>query len=339
MISASKRAGFSLVEMMVSVVILVLLMAVILSITSQTSQLLHTTNSKITSFQDARAAFDALTHNLAQATLNHYYDYYDVNWNPRTPSSTGFVPAYYGRYSDLHFVCGPVDTLFSSGLLGTKQSHAVFFQAPLGFVNDTTTYAQSNSLINALGYYVEFSDNQSSSALPAFLQTTSTLNQKRFRLMQWLQPSEKFQLYDSTLMSANPTSWYTTLTTNKDQCHVMADNVVALILQPQSTPGDTVLAPNYAYDSAPATYDSLRSHLLPPIIQVTMVAIDRDSAARLYQRYQSTEPPLYPASLFKTAASYASDLTTLEQSLQGGYGGPKLNYRVFTTTINTRDYK
>jgi len=339
MTSARKRAGFSLVEVMVSMVVLVLMMAVIFAITSQTSQLWQGTQSKITSFQDARAAFEALTRNLAQATLKHYYDYYDSGWNPRTPSSTNFVPAYYGRYSDLHFVCGPVNTLFSSSLLGTKQSHAVFFQAPLGVVSDTTTYSQSTSLINAMGYYVEYSDNSSSTMLPAFLQATTSMNQKRFRLMQWIQPSEKFMLYDSTVMASNPTGWYTTLTSNQSQCHVMADNVVALIIQPQSTPGDTTLAPNYAYDSYPTAYDTVRSHLLPPIIQVTMVAIDRDSAMRLYLRYKNTEPALYSPSLFLDATKYASDLAQLEATLQGGYGGPKLNYHVFTATVNTHDNK
>jgi len=339
MTSARKRAGFSLVEVMVSMVILILMMAIIFTVTSQTSQLWKGTQSKITSFQDARAAFEALTRNLSQATLNHYYSYYDASGKPCATSSTGFAPTSYGRYSDLHFVCGPVNTLFSASLLGTKQSHAVFFQAPLGFVSDTTTYAQSTGLINAMGYYVEYSNNSSSSSMPAFLQASTTLNQKRFRLMQWIQPSEKFMLYDSTLMAANPTSWYTTLTTNTDQCRVMADNVVALILQPQSTPGDTTLAPNYAYDSYPTTYDSVRSHLLPPSIQVTMVAIDRDSATRLYQWNKTTEPSLYSSSLFLDATKYSADLAQLEATLQGGYGGPKLNYRVFTATVNTRDNK
>jgi len=324
---------------MVSMVVLVLMMAVIFAVTTQTSRLWQGTQSKITSFQDARAAFEALTRNLSQATLNHYYDYYDSSWNPRTSTPTLFVPAYYGRYSDLHFVCGPVNTLFGSSLLGTKQSHAAFFQAPLGFVSDTTTYAQSNSLINAMGYYVEYSDSASSSSLPAFLKTASTMNQKRFRLMQWVQPSEKFMLYDSTLMAADPTSWYTTLATNPGQCRVMADNVVALIIQPQSTPGDTTLAPNYAYDSAPSKYDTVRSHLLPPVIQVTMVAIDRDSAARLYQQNKATEPSLYSPNLFLDATKYSADLAQLEATLKGGYGGPKLNYRIFTATVNTHDNK
>ena len=329
----------TLVEILVSTAILMLLMAIILGVTNQTGRLWRQSSSKIASFQDARAAFEALTRNLSQATLNHYYDYYDDKWDRRDPASTSFVPSNYGRYSDLHFLCGPADTLFDSSTLGTKQSHAVFFQAPLGRVSDKTTYPDSNTLINALGYYVQFSDNKASLARPKFLQGSSSVDQMRFRLMEWMQPSEKFRLYDSTLMAADPKGWYKTLATNTDQCHVMADNILALIVLPESAPGDTTLAPGYSYDSRPATYDPVRSHILPPLLQVTLVAIDRDSAKILDTRYQGSQPPLYLSSWFRSAASYSSDVTQMENTLQGGTGGPKVAYRVFSTTISTRDNK
>lgn len=320
---------------MVSMVVLMLLMGILLTVTTQTGRLWRDTTSKIASFQDARAAFDALTRNLTQATLNHYYDYYDSGWNRRDPGSTSFVPANYGRASDLHFVAGPVDTLFSS--TGNKQSHAVFFEAPLGRVSDKATYSKSDSLINALGYYVEFSDNTGTSLRPKFLRSSAGMSQKRFRLMEWMQPSEKFRLYDSTLVAADPKGWYSTLTTNQDQCRVMADNILALVIQPQSDEGDTALAPSYSYDSRPAVHDQLRSHLLPPRIRVTLVAIDRDSARRLQARYGDAMPPLWSSNWFKSAAAYETDMKNLEDTLQGKTGGDKVNYRIFTTTISTRD--
>ena len=316
-------------------VILMLLMGMILAVTTQTGRLWRSTTSKIAAFQDARAAFDALTRNLTQATLNHYYDYYDSGWNRRDPTNSAFTPANFGRYSDLQFVSGPVDTLFDSSASGTRQSHSVFFQAPLGRVSDKASYSQSESLINALGYYVEFADNTASR--PKFLQGTAGVSQKRFRLMEWMQPSEKFRLYDSALEAADPKGWYTTLTTNNDQCRVMAENILALIILPQSAQGDTTLAPAYAYDSRPATYDALRSHLLPPQIRITLVAIDRDSAMRLQARYGDVMPPIYSSGWFKSAASYDADMKQLEDALQGKTGGPQVNYRIFTTTITTRD--
>lgn len=338
-------------ELMVTMTILMILMTVILAVTNQTGQLWRGTTSKIASFQDARAAFDALTRNLTQATLNHYYDYYDKDWKTRPADTTStayasFVPANYGRASDLQFLCGPVDTLFGTSA-GTKQGHAVFFQAPLGRVDDKAAYAESPGLINALGYYVEFSDNTATSSRPKFLRTAATMKQKRFRLMEWIQPSEKFRLYyNNALPGADPKDWFTTLTTNTDQCRVMADNVLALIILPLSSTGDTThprdttLAPAYSYDSRPAVYDSVRSHLLPPMIQVTMVAIDRESAARLNQQFKDTMPPYYAPRWFTKADSYNDDLKALEKALQGGTPGlPKVNYRIFSTTINTRDYK
>jgi uncharacterized protein (TIGR02599 family) len=327
-----------------------ILMTVILAVTNQTGKLWRGTTSKIASFQDARAAFDALTRNLTQATLNHYYDYYDTNWKTRPADTTSadyaaFTPANYGRASDLQFLCGPADSVFGSSA-GARQGHAIFFQAPLGRVADKAVYSESPSLVNALGYYVEFSDNTSASARPKFLQNATAMKHLRFRLMEWVQPSEKFRLYyNNTLPTADPKEWFLTLTSNPDQCRVLADNVLALIILPLSRTGnatqprDTTLAPAYGYDSRPLTYDLLRSHLLPPMLQVTMVAIDRESAARLNQQYKETMPPYYSPKWFTKADSYDDDLKALENALQGRTGLPKVNYRIFTTIINTRDYK
>ncbi|XHR30560.1 MAG: Verru_Chthon cassette protein C [Chthoniobacteraceae bacterium] len=332
-----KRTAASLMELLVAMTILLILMGIILGVTHQTGQLWRGTNSKIASFQDARAAFDALSRNLSQATLNHYYDYYDKSWKRRTDADTDFVPANYGRSSDLHFLCGPADVLLTSPALGAKQSHAVFFQAPIGRVDDKTAYASANSLVNTIGYYVEFSVNTNATDRPKFLRDVQAMKQARFRLMEWIEPSEKLRLYDASLNAADPKAWLTAVASADTQCRVIAENILALIILPEAQPGDTTLAPAYSYDSAPTVYDSTRSHLLPPLLKVTLVAIDRDSAARLNQRYGDTMPPLYPQNAFKSAAAYESDLAQLEQTLQGKTGLPKISYRIFTTTINTRD--
>lgn len=332
------RSASSLIELLVATTILLILMGIILSVTHQTGQLWRGTNLKIASFQDARAAFDALTRHLSQAALNHYYDYYDKDWNRRAASaSTNFTPTYYGRYSDLRFLCGPADTLLTGTALGTKQTHTIFFQAPIGRVDDKTDYAGNNSLINTIGYYVEFSGNTGTSDRPKFLRSVTAMDHRRFRLVEWVQPSEKFRLFDASLNTTDPKGWYTTTASNPDQCRVIAENILALIILPQSQADDTTLAPNYAYDSFPSVYDQTRSHLLPPLLKITLVAIDRDSAARLEQKYGTAMPPIYPQNAFKSAASYDSDLAQMEQILKGKTGLPKINYRIFTTTIHTRD--
>ncbi len=119
-------------DLLVSTVILAIILVVIFSITQQTGRVWKSSQAKIESFQSARAAFESLTRKLSQATLNGYYDYFDANGRtPKDPSYDG-KPARYGRQSDLHFISGP-------GLLThpAQVSHAVFFQAPLGYSNAT----------------------------------------------------------------------------------------------------------------------------------------------------------------------------------------------------------
>jgi uncharacterized protein (TIGR02599 family) len=147
----------------------------------------------------------------------------------------------------------------------------------------------------------------------------------------------------------------------------MADNVVALIVLPKLAekdrikPGGTTvdplsldLAPRYEYDSwrilsggtakEPITGVSLdnsaRDNLLPPILQVTLVAIDEPSAIRISA--DPTNIPTWTQGLFQTVlteADYAADMATLEENLRGEHGHPKASYRIFTTDVVIRGSK
>lgn len=331
-----RPAGFTLVELLVASAILILILAIVFSITTQISGIWRGTNNKITAFQNARAAFEGLTRSINQATLNSYYDYYDSSWNLRPAGSTNFVPSNYGRRSELEYISGPVDQLFSGA--GSKLTHSVFFQAPTGYVSDTNYQMESSSLMSALGFYVEYAGASKYDQLPRFLRSQAQADRPAFRLVEWLQPAEKLGIYDPSQSPTNRGVWYTAAVASGTQSRVVADNIVALVIAPKSTQTDTTLAPTYFYDSSPATYDQARSHLLPPLLQVTMVAIDEDSAARLRRAYPNTTPPL-TTGLFQQASQYDSDLTRLKSILNGETGGPKLNYRVFSTTIDTRERK
>ncbi len=112
---------------------------------------------------------------------------------------------------------------------------------------------------------------------------------------------------------------------------VLAENVIALIILPKrsvnDTPaGATELAPNFSYDSRlyqTKPGDSLAMltrNQLPPLVQVTMVAIDEKSAARLESRAASASAPpdLGLGELFKTSGDgtqLTKDLATLEDTL------------------------
>jgi uncharacterized protein (TIGR02599 family) len=335
--------GFTLVELMAAMVILSLLLGIIFTMVTQTSNLWKSMRSKIATFQNSRAAFESITRNLNQATLNTYYDYYDANWklrdpsnlsDPNDPASSSFVPAYYGRRSELQYISGPVNKVFTTAVSG-RQGHVLFFQAPLGRVENGTTYGDSSSLLNALGYYVEYSSNASYEKRPKFLQATPA-ERPRYQLIECVQPAEKLRIFDPTLVAGNPKDWFSTPVANGDHCRVMAENIVALIIQPRLTQADTTLAPDYFYTSRPTVYDKDRSHLLPPMVQVTLVAIDDESALRLQNKYGTAVPPLMDDTLFSQASNYTADLQTLENRLNGKNGGPRLTYRIFTTTVNLR---
>jgi uncharacterized protein (TIGR02599 family) len=129
--------------------------------------------------------------------------------------------------------------------------------------------------------------------------------------------------------------------------HVLAENVIALILLPQLSPEQdstgTALAPSYSYDStainAPPTVNS--QNQLPPVVQVTMVAIDEISAKRM----SSTDVANLNAelaTLFYNASNYLTDLrqnTTNPNNLESYLIAHKMNYRIFTSAVAIRGAK
>ena len=159
--------------------------------------------------------------------------------------------------------------------------------------------------------------------------------------------------------------------------HVLAENVVALIFLPELTKADQTrtpvgggdpytdasLSPFYLYDSTSTSNNSKTSpnpavnadpnlnpkNQLPPVVQVTMVAVDEASYNRLQRN--STAPLNLSVSakgggggnLFDTVGDttnpqnpgYAHDLQTLQNNLQSYH----LTYRVFTTSVSLKAAK
>ena len=134
---------------------------------------------------------------------------------------------------------------------------------------------------------------------------------------------------------------------------VMAENVIALIVLPKVAEKDRSratlvgsLAPEFQYDSwrilkqdagASGAANSARDNLLPPIVQVVMVAIDENSALRL----AADEIPdwtIRGGQLFTSVrdeAELLEDLAELETRLLAS----KVNYRVFSTDVVIRASK
>lgn len=150
---------------------------------------------------------------------------------------------------------------------------------------------------------------------------------------------------------------------------VRAENIVAMIILPKLAERDRAvpksdpvkydptvleLAPNYQFDSwrvleGGATKDdrgryidnSARDNLLPPIVQVTMVAVDDVSMDRLNPSATNVPDLLTDiggTQLFKVAKKvdeYQNDVQELEKALQK----KGVNYRIFSTDVVLRGSK
>jgi len=424
--SCSQRrstGAFTLIEMLVATTILVIIIGILFTITQQTSKVWKNTTGKTEVFKSARNAFETMTRTISQATLNTYYDYatpdpttkqfYVFASNASGPITTlgGTYNASttYARNSDLEIVSG-LNVSTTSGITtsqswitgdtgtnstlatsNTPVTHSIFFQAPLG-VSSTAANVGLSGLLNACGFYVLYGPDL---AAPGFVSTVKY----RFRLMQFLQPSDNFSVYSFK----NSTSWFTTpinadftsntsLTTN----FVLADNIIALIILPKLATRDevalennpaygttvtgtlgTAIAPYYGYSSetmgqslsgqpsvvptgtistttGKPSYPALSSwNQMPPVFQVTMVAIDEASAARLITPlttgfslknlydtvgiWQGGSPRFAYSTTSTThaAANFQSDLSQMEAALEASH----INFRVFQTDVAVRGAK
>jgi uncharacterized protein (TIGR02599 family) len=359
------------VEIMVSLAVLMLLVAMTLATTNHVSALFTRTRAKIDTFQEARAGFEQMTRRLSQAMLNTYWDYGRDN--------TGALRDYL-RQSELHFVCGPTKSglgpLLSDPALQSLM-HGLFFQAPLGFSSPTPPASQPTAnlqnLLNVTGYFLEYGSDKNDR--PLFLRTGEARLAERWRtrLMEFQQPTESLQLYRVTSAGSKlkPYDWFREPLKNVDSGstpgasappitrRVLAENIVALALWPHRSknepppPGASrQLAPDYLYDSRlhvsqPADkLAPLTRNQLPPMVQVTMIAIDETSAARLQDRLtDATKLPvaelglgslfLHPSTTATPTADkegdqYRADLKTLEAKLIE----LRLTYRVFSTDVS-----
>jgi uncharacterized protein (TIGR02599 family) len=143
--------GFTLVEVMLSAAVLALLVVILVSITNQTANTWKYTSGKIEQFSSARDAFESLTRQIGQATLNAHYEYFNDKDEPRTEENAGlFVPRNYGRQSDLRFISGSMDrgnwydgavaAPLAADPVRPRPAHGIFFNAPLGFVDDLSEH-------------------------------------------------------------------------------------------------------------------------------------------------------------------------------------------------------
>lgn len=314
--------GFTILELLVAMTILSLIVVVLVSMTGRMGTLWRSSGAKLEQFREARRAFESITRRVSTATLAPYLDYEYPGGNSANP------PTRYVRKSDLRFLSTPVNDL--SGLNASPgNSHAVFFQAPLGFVDDRTSYSGLSHLLNTWGYFVDYTSvtNPSATGTPKY----------RFRLIEMREPSEKLSVYRLTRgnNSYADKEWITIPAGETANRRVLADNVIALILRPTLSaaddPAGSLLAPNYQYDStdtkSPANVNP--KNQLPPLIEVIMVVLDEQSAARVCTG--STPPNLGVSGVrFQSVANLTADLAALEAALVA----ENLQYQIYRTTVS-----
>jgi uncharacterized protein (TIGR02599 family) len=211
--------GFTLVEVLVSSVLVVAIMVLLLGTVDQTQRLWQRSRSKTTQFQSARAAFEAMSRRVAQATLNTYWKAHEENITSETSDFK------FRRQGEMQFVSGPAARFFNATpkinnlnppVAENYPTHAVFFSAPLGYteyvdpastVPDLKKFRSLDSAMTACGYFIEFGDDPS---VPSFL---SNMNpppppRYRYRLMEMTLPTEKYSLY-SRPVAASKDGWST----------------------------------------------------------------------------------------------------------------------------------
>jgi len=308
--AASPAAAFTVVELLVSVTILTLVLTLLLGVVSRVSNLWSLSSARIDAFQNARFAFQTLSRQLSRATLNPYLGY-DNDANPQR----------YLRKSELKFFCGPAGADQAPG-----QAHcgtALFFIAPAGRTDEPASYGALESLLNVCGYYVDFTTDPDR---PPHVASSP----HRYRLMQRVRQTEHL-----AMESADNTPWYLW----KDpENHSLAENIIALIIRPQdpaATPAD--LTVDYRYDSAlnaTASPQPPHANRLPPVLALTLIAIDEASARRLDDG--AREPTLI-ANLLRNRFALASEYEKDLEDVRAGLDGAGISCRIFSGSIPIRE--
>jgi len=355
-----RRCGFTLIEMLVAVSILALIMVMAAQMIGATSKLWKNTTSKIEAFQSARDGFQLMTDELRQATLNTYWDYFDsTGLSARFTAQNPFIPAAYGRQSDLDFRCGQ-----GAGGLEVTQTDGIYFQAPLGYVAAPATYGNLQNLLNSVGFWIQASDGTNVlNASPPFMGVTPAY---RYRLMQLIQPSESNQIFKYSLTSGTTAkAWllnaFGTSALQATNVRIVANNIIGLVIWPKSSDSPTdSLSTDYSYESrlglksgaaVPNTVwkpgigsQPLQMNQMPPLIRIAMVAID-EASAKLIVPNASNESDAIATAITQINSSTGQPLFTVSQYMDSDllyfqYGpqglatiSPRLNFRVFSTTV------
>jgi uncharacterized protein (TIGR02599 family) len=339
------REAFTLVELLLACAVFAVMLVLMAVAIGQMSTGIRTSSAKVEAFASAREGFANVTRLLGTATLNTYWDYFDAS-HANVGANANFVPAYYGRQSDLQFVINDQSANANGGNLAgattgtlTMATHAVFFQSPLGYTTNGTVTNPPGTL-NQCGFFLAYGNDPTQVGFASWgtSSPTTIANRARFRLYQWIRNADDGTGINTStgIMNANAwnkPSWYS-------QIAPLAENVVAFVLRIPTTANPTT-ATDYWWNSRTNWSSGSQPNQmneLPPFVEVTMVAVDETAVNRLMGNGASASTPTAAASmlgiqnystLFTLANSYTNDLATVT----AGLTSKKIPYRVFVTTV------
>lgn len=367
--------AFTLVELMIATAVVALIVMVLASIASKTAAMWRYTAGKVEQFREAREGFEAVTQRISQATLNTYWDYDNATAPTRYErrSELRFISGPADRLLGKAATNRVTHATFFHAPLGIAVDDPTAYDPGAKGLE---------SLLNTCGFFVEFGSDEklrppflrSDSAplrwrfrLMEFTQPTEYLaiynyTSGAITSVSGLRP--KAPNYATQ-------NWFTRAISEPDApIRVRAENIVAMILTPRLSKQDEAaykkrtkdssetsspLAPEFFYDSGPPSAavksrdpryrDGAINPLnqLPPIMQVTMVAIDETSAQRLNLTADSVDA-LRISTKFQSTAKLHEDLA----ATPGGMGGASLedrlialgaSYRVFSSNVPIRAAK
>jgi len=381
--------GFTIVELLAATAVFIGLMLLLVTATNQTGDMWRRSSAKIEQFQQARRGFESMTRRLSQATLNTYFDYdYDTTEEGKPDRSK--PPKGYKRQSELRFRSGQAATLIGSDAQILRPTHAVFFQAPLGFVDDDAgtgnakaNHKPLNNLLNTWGYFLEVNDD--SKLVPQFIKGTLP-ERVRSRLVEVMEPSEYLHMdnpstdkdgniFDKNYDDPRFLNWFRAPVTQGTHVRVLSENILALVILPRLTQQDELaraklgkkgtLSPRYDYcskrisntaeaianPSSASTNSDPDADLnpknqLPPVITVSMVAIDEVSAQRMIALSGADRTfGLEIDQLFLDSSKMEDDPASAEpgdgdlNKLEKALIEKKLTYRIFTSNVAIRGAK
>lgn len=337
----NRARAFSLIEMMVAMTILSVLLLLMTQVLDQVQRSWTFSENRIGQYREARVAFDVMTKNISQASMNTYWD---LIYDEDEGNALG-----YDKASELHFVTMPAEDIGGDSSF-QPVGHSVFFQAPLGF---TTVYRNLNNIYNGRGYFVAFGSDERFK--PSFVKSQ---DRYRFRLFEFRPPAEKNGVFEDGQEEREGdrkqefTKWFKQAVTLRgprseignsfeDQLNPLAENIVTMAIAPLDPDDDASdwreggaysrIAGDYQFDSNKTSLEY--SQQVPPLLRITIVAIDETSAVRVEDG--TSMPQLVPDQLFTNSKNYDGDVEALEREFQNrGIG-----YRVFSTLVMLRSSK